>query len=79
MYVFMYVCVYVSRYVYLSLSLSFSPSLFICIDIHIYIYMFTHVRNIVYALSEYLQVSACMGSMMYASLRRYPQVTTCMK
>ena len=73
MYVFMYVCMYV----YLSLSLFLSLSLYMYR--YIYIYMFTHVRNIVYALSKYLQVSACMGSMMYVFLKRYPQVTTCMK
>ena len=71
----MYVCMYVGMCISLSLFLSLSVYMYR----YIYICMFTHVRNIVYALSEYLQVSACMGSMMYASLRRYPQVTTCMK
>ena len=69
----MYVCMCISLSLSLSLFLSLSFSL------SLYIYIYAHVRNIVYALPKYLQVSACMGSMMYVFLKRYPQVTTCLK
>ena len=77
LHIYIYIYIYMYVYVFLSLSLSFSLSLFI--SIYIYICVYTHVRNIMYALPKYLQVSACMGSMMYVFLKRYPQVTTCLK